>query len=251
LIELTGVTKIYRSGVKAVDNLSLTVQSGELFGFIGPNGAGKSTTIKMMVGLLEPTSGSIKIDGYDIRTQPLEVKKSIAYVPDNPDIYEKLTGIEYLNFIADVYDVPSRLRQERLNYLLDAFDMTNAIGGLIEGYSHGMRQKTVLIGALLHNPSVWILDEPMVGLDPRSAFQLKKMMREHCDQGHTVFFSTHVLEVAERLCDRIGIIDRGRLVACGTLEELRHGQRNESLEELFLQLTDEETVQGAQSEQQQ
>jgi len=198
LIELTEVTKIYRGGVKAVDNLSLTVQSGELFGFIGPNGAGKSTTIKLMVGLLEPTSGSIKIDGYDIRTQPLEVKKSIAYVPDSPDIYEKLTGIEYLNFIADVYDVPSRLRQERLNYLLDAFDMTNAIGGLIEGYSHGMRQKTVLIGALLHNPSVWILDEPMVGLDPRSAFQLKKMMREHCDQGHTVFFSTHVLEVAEK-----------------------------------------------------
>ncbi|AEE97849.1 ABC transporter ATP-binding protein [Mahella australiensis] len=244
MIEITGVSKVYnRSGIKAVDGLNLTVQSGEIFGFIGPNGAGKTTTIKMMVGLLEPTAGSIKIDGYDIRSNAIEAKRRIAYVPDNPDVYEKLRGIEYLNFIADVYDVPIEHRQQRISYLLDTFEMSDAVGDLIQSYSHGMRQKIVLIGALLHDPSVWILDEPMVGLDPHSSFQLKEMMRRHCDEGHTVFFSTHVLEVAERLCDRIGIINKGRLVACGTLDELRHGQMDESLEQLFLQLTEEGAVQ--------
>lgn len=247
MIELMEVTKVYKGGVKAVDNLNLSVNSGELFGFIGPNGAGKTTTIKMMVGLLEPTSGSVKIDGYDVKTNPLDVKKRIAYVPDDPNVYEKLTGLEYLNFIADVYNVPSTVRKERMERLLNVFEMTSSVGSLIESYSHGMRQKIILIGALLHDPSVWILDEPMVGLDPRAAFELKTMMREHCEQGHTVFFSTHVLEVAEKLCDRIGIIDKGHLIACGTLDELRHGQQNESLEQLFLQLTDA-TAEGTESE---
>ncbi|WP_018963783.1 ABC transporter ATP-binding protein [Coprothermobacter platensis] len=247
MIELMEVTKVYKGGVKAVDNLNFSVNSGELFGFIGPNGAGKTTTIKMMVGLLEPTSGSVKIDGYDVKTNPLDVKKRIAYVPDDPNVYEKLTGLEYLNFIADVYNVPSTVRKERMERLLNVFEMTSSVGSLIESYSHGMRQKIILIGALLHDPSVWILDEPMVGLDPRAAFELKTMMREHCEQGHTVFFSTHVLEVAEKLCDRIGIIDKGHLIACGTLDELRHGQQNESLEQLFLQLTDA-TAEGTESE---
>lgn len=243
MIELKSVSKAYNRGaVKAVNNLSLTVQPGEIFGFLGPNGAGKTTTIKLMVGLLEPDSGSISIDGFDMRTDAIEAKRRMAYVPDNPDVYEKLRGIEYLNFIADIYDVPVSQRKERIAGLLDTFELTDAVNDLIQSYSHGMRQKIVLIGALLHDPSVWILDEPMVGLDPRSSFQLKELMRQHCDRGHTVFFSTHVMEVAERLCDRIGIINKGRLIACGTLEELRHGQRDESLEQLFLQLTEEANV---------
>jgi ABC-2 type transport system ATP-binding protein len=240
VIEIRGVSKSYNNGaIKAVDNLSLSVRPGEIFGFLGPNGAGKTTTIKMMVGLLRSDSGSIVINGHDVEKEPLKVKASISYVPDYPEVYEKLTGLEYLTFLADVYRVPRAERMARMKHFLELFNMTDAVGDLIQSYSHGMRQKIVLIGALLPEPEVFILDEPMVGLDPRSAHNLKEYMREHCDRGKTVFFSTHVLEVAEKLCDRIGIISHGRLIACGTMEELKEQAKNTgSLEQIFLELTE-------------
>lgn len=240
MIELKGVSKSYNQGrVKAVDNLDLSVRAGEIFGFLGPNGAGKTTTIKMMVGLLQSDSGVIKINGYDVEKEPLQVKQSIGFVPDNPAVYEKLTGLEYLNFLADVYGVPARERKERMERFLELFELTHAVGDLIQSYSHGMRQKIVLIGALLPQPDVFILDEPLVGLDPKSAHHLKEYMREHCNRGKTVFFSTHVLEVAEKLCDRIGIINKGRLIALGTMEELKEQAKNKgSLENIFLELTE-------------
>lgn len=240
MISIKGVSKSYNKGsVKAVDDLNMEVRSGEIFGFLGPNGAGKTTTIKMIVGLLNPDGGQILLDGRDIQKEPIEAKMGIGYVPDNPDMFERLTGMEYLNFMADVYQVPKEQRRERMQHFLELFDMTNAAGDLIKSYSHGMRQKIILTGALIHNPAMWILDEPLVGLDPKSAHQLKELMRKHCDEGNTVFFSTHVLEVAEKLCDRIGIIHRGKLIAIGTMEELRQGDRAESLESIFLELTEE------------
>jgi ABC-2 type transport system ATP-binding protein len=240
MIEIANLSKSYNKGtVKAVDDLNLTVNNGEIFGFLGPNGAGKTTTIKMMVGLLKPDSGSVTINGNSITENPLAVKRTISFVPDSPEVYEKLTGIEYLNFMGDVYSVPAELRRERLTYLLDLFSLSDAVGDLIQSYSHGMRQKIVLIGAMLHEPDLFILDEPMVGLDPRSSNNLKNYMREHCDAGKTVFFSTHVLEVAEKLCDRIGIINKGRLIACGNMEELKTMAANrENLENIFLELTE-------------
>ncbi len=240
MIEIEGLSKSYNKGtVKAVDDLDLHVKGGEIFGFLGPNGAGKTTTIKMMVGLLKPDGGTVRINGFDIGKEPLRVKESISFVPDNPEVYEKLTGIEYLNFLGDVYGVPGPLRREKISYFLNLFELTGAVNDLVQSYSHGMKQKLVLIGALLHEPQVFILDEPMVGLDPKSSNNLKKYMREHCDSGKTVFFSTHVLEVAERLCDRIGIINQGRLIACGTMEELKTQSRSkESLENIFLELTE-------------
>lgn len=240
MIEIVNLSKSYNKGtVKAVDGLSLRVQAGEIFGFLGPNGAGKTTTIKMMVGLLKADSGSVTINGFNIINSPLAVKKSISFVPDTPEVYEKLTGIEYLNFMGDVYGIPGTVRKERVAKLLDLFALSGAAGDLIQSYSHGMRQKIVLIGAFLHEPELYILDEPMVGLDPRSANNLKNYMREHCSQGKTVFFSTHILEVAERLCDRIGIIHHGKLIACGTLDELKGISENkETLENIFLELTE-------------
>ncbi len=239
MIEITSLSKSYNKGaVKAVDDLNLSVKNGEIFGFLGPNGAGKTTTIKMMVGLLKPDSGSVLINGHSITEDPLTVKKSVSFVPDSPEVYEKLTGIEYLNFMGNVYAVPAEVRSKRLTYLLDLFSLTDAVGDLIQSYSHGMRQKIVLVGAMLHEPELFILDEPMVGLDPRSSNNLKNYMRDHCKEGKTVFFSTHVLEVAEKLCDRIGIIHQGRLIACGTMEELKSLAANrESLENIFLELT--------------
>lgn len=240
MIQITNVSKSYGKGaVKAVDNLNLDVRPGEIFGFLGPNGAGKTTTIKMMVGLLNPDAGSIRILGEDIRDNPLKVKGSIGYVPDNPDVYDRLTGFEYLNFMADVYRVPREIREERMKYFLEMFNLVEAVSDLIKSYSHGMKQKIVLTGALIHDPVVWILDEPMVGLDPKSAHLLKEQMRKHCDRGNSVFFSTHVLEVAEKLCDRIGIINKGRLIAIGTMDELRKGDNAESLEKIFLELTEQ------------
>jgi len=240
MIEIRNLSKSYNKGkVKAVDNLSLNVKSGEIFGFLGPNGAGKTTTIKMLVGLLNPDEGSIRINGYDIRENPIAVKNSIGYVPDNPDIYDRLTGIEYLNFMADVYNVPKDVRKERIEKFLEMFNLADAVSDLIKSYSHGMRQKIVLTGALLHDPAVWILDEPMVGLDPKSAHLLKEQMRAHCEKGNTVFFSTHILEVAEKLCDRIGIIHKGKLIAIGTMDELRRGDKADSLENIFLELTEQ------------
>jgi ABC-type multidrug transport system, ATPase component len=239
MIEIKNVSKCYNKGaVKAVDDMNLTVNKGEIFGFLGPNGAGKTTTIKMIVGLLNPDGGSIKVNGFDIGKNPLEAKKHIGYVPDNPNMYERLTGTEYLNFMGDVYQVPSEVRKERTAHYLEMFDLRDAASDLIKSFSHGMKQKIALTGALIHDPVVWILDEPMVGLDPKSAHLLKEQMREHCDKGNTVFFSTHILEVAEKLCDRIGIIHKGKLVAIGTMDELRQGDNKDSLENIFLELTE-------------
>ncbi len=241
LLQLEEVTKIYRGGsAPAVDNLSLTVPCGEIFGFLGPNGAGKTTTIKLIVGLLRPNRGRIVVKGWEVARDPIKTKSQIGYVPDNPDLYERLTGREYLDLLADVYRVPSAKRSERIDRLLEAFELRDAVGDIIQSYSHGMKQKLALIGALFHNPPLFILDEPMVGLDPRAAHLFKQTLRRHCDLGNTVFFSTHILEVAERLCDRVGIINKGRLIACGTMDELRAlHQKDKSLEEIFLELTEE------------
>lgn len=239
MIELIDVSKSYGGGAKkAVDNLSLTVRPGEIFGFLGPNGAGKTTTIKMLVGLLRPDSGAVRINGADVTRQPLEAKRQIAFVPDTPEVYEKLTGLEYLNFIGDVYGVAPADRRARIDRFATVFELTGALQDRVSGYSHGMQQKLVLLGALLHNPPVWILDEPMVGLDPRASHMLKELMAEHTRAGNTLFFSTHVLEVAEKLCDRVAIIKKGRIIACGTLDELRLRQNGESLEQIFLELTE-------------
>ena len=239
MIEISSLSKSYNKGaIKAVDNLNLSVQPGEIFGFLGPNGAGKTTTIKMMVGLLKSDTGTVVINGHDIDRDPIALKRSISYVPDNAEVYERMSGIEYLNFLGDVYNVPAKERKERVTRFLDLFSLTGAANDLIQSYSHGMRQKIVLTGALLHEPDVFILDEPMVGLDPQSSHNLKEYMREHCDRGKTVFFSTHVLEVAEKLCDRIGIIKSGKLVALGTIDELRgQAESKSSLENIFLELT--------------
>ena len=239
MIELKNVCKSYNKGaVRAVDDLTLTVPPGEIFGFLGPNGAGKTTTIKMIVGILAPDSGAIVIEGRDNRREPLACKEVTAYVPDEPQVYERLTGLEYLNFIADVYGVPARERSERSGRWLEAFELAAVAADPIQTYSHGMRQKIVLTGALLVEPRVFVLDEPMTGLDPRSAHHLKAAMRAHCDRGGTLFFSTHVMEVAETFCDRIAIIHQGRLAACGTLDELRRqGGASKSLENIFLEMT--------------
>ena len=242
MLRLKNLSKTYSKGqVKAVDNINLEVKPGEIFGFLGPNGAGKTTTIKMIVGLLKPDEGNVYIDGIDVWENPLEAKKKISYVPDTPEVYDKLKGIEYLNFIADIYGIPKDIRQERIEKYLDIFELKNAIGNIIGSYSHGMKQKLVLISALIHEPELFILDEPMVGLDPKSSFNLKEIMRQRCKEGKTVFFSTHVLEVAEKLCDRIAIINKGKIIALGTMDELRSAAEDkESLEKIFLELTDDE-----------
>jgi len=240
LIEIKNISKSYaKGGVKAVDDLAIDVRDGEIFGFLGPNGAGKTTTIKMITGILNPDFGSISINGHDIKSDPINARMQFGYVPDNPDMYNRLRGLEYLNFMGDVYEVPQNVRKERIKSLLERFELYDAANDLIQSYSHGMKQKIVVIGALLHNPSVWILDEPMTGLDPRSAFTLKEMMKEHVGQGKTVFFSTHVLEVAEKLCDRIAIINKGKLMFAGTMDEIREFARaTESLENIFLEMTE-------------
>ncbi|MDF2502676.1 MULTISPECIES: ABC transporter ATP-binding protein [Clostridium] len=241
MIEITDVNKSYNKTSKAVDSLNLTINDGEIFGFLGHNGAGKTTTIKMITGILKKDSGYIGINGIDITEKPIEAKKQFGYVSDNPDIFLRLKGIEYLNFMADMYDVTNDIRMDRIKNLSERFEMTSALGDKIQSYSHGMRQKIVIMGVLIHSPSTWILDEPMTGLDPKSSFTLKEMMREHADSGKTVFFSTHVLEVAEKLCDRVGIINKGKLLFCGTLTEMReHFKTNESLEKMFLEMTGHE-----------
>ena len=241
MLKIKNVSKSYSKGnVKAVDNLNLNVERGEIFGFIGPNGAGKTTTIKMICGILPPDSGNILIDGYDINENPIAAKRAIGYVPDNHETYERLSGIEYLNFIADVYEVDPDVRNERMEKYLEMFSIADAAGERIKTYSHGMKQKLMVTAALLHHPPLWILDEPLTGLDPKSSMLLKEEMHKHCSAGNTVFFSTHVLEVAERLCDRIGIIQHGRLIAVGTLDELRGPKANETLEKIFFELTESE-----------
>jgi ABC-2 type transport system ATP-binding protein len=241
MIELNEISKSYNGKYKAVDNLTLTINSGEIFGFLGPNGAGKSTTIKMITGIIKPDNGSINVNGVNILKQPIEAKQQIGYVPDSPDMFLRLKGIEYLNFMSDIYDIPTDIRQERINKLSREFDMDSAIGDKIGSYSHGMRQKIIVMGVLVHDPSVWILDEPMTGLDPKSSYVLKEMMRSHADSGKTVFFSTHVLEVAEKLCDRVAIINKGKILFCGSIKEMKNNlKEDESLEKMFLELVEDE-----------
>ncbi|MBQ7865741.1 MAG: ABC transporter ATP-binding protein [Clostridia bacterium] len=235
------VSKQYgKSATLAVDDLNMTVETGKVFGYIGPNGAGKSTTIRLMTGILAPTSGRVVIGGHDMAKDPIAAKRHIGFVPDAHELYDRLTGLEYLNFMADVYQVEPAKRKEHVEKYLNLFELEDAAGEQIRSYSRGMKQKLTIIGALIHNPPVWVLDEPMVGLDPKSSHVLKEEMRRHCDAGNTVFFSTHVLEVAEKLCDEIAIIDKGKVLARGTMEELRSGETGSSLEELFLQLTEAE-----------
>jgi ABC-2 type transport system ATP-binding protein len=242
MIELQQLSKAYNKGrVQAVKGLTLRVEKGELFGFLGPNGAGKTTTIKMIVGLLRPDSGTVLLDGIDARREPLKAKSIVGYCPDDPALYDKMTGIKFLAFIADVFAVAAGRRSARIAELAETFEMKEALGEVIGAYSHGMRQKLSLIAALLHDPDILILDEPIVGLDPRAAFTLKETMKGLCRRGKTVFFSTHIMEVAERLCDRVGIISHGELVAAAPLEELRRkaGEESATLEKLFLEMTDE------------
>ena len=239
MIKIENVSKSYNKKNKTIDNINLEIKSGEIFGFLGPNGAGKTTTIKMITGILDIDEGDIFIDNNSITKNPIEAKKAFGYVPDSPDMFLRLRGIEYLNFMADIYDVPEDIRKTRIEELAKKFEIYDDLKTYIKDYSHGMRQKIVLIGVLLHNPKNWILDEPMVGLDPKSSFTLKEMMKEHSKNGNTVFFSTHVLEVAEKICDRIGIIQKGNLIFVGTVEEMKKKfNTEESLEELFIEITE-------------
>ena len=239
MIELSHVTKVYGGTHTAVKDCSFQVEDGKITGFIGPNGAGKTTTLKMITGILEPTEGQILLDGTDIQINPLEAKKKIGFVSDNPDNFLRLKGLEYLNFMADIYDVPQAGRMEKIQAMAKRFEIEDVLGDKILSYSHGMRQKVMVMGALIHDPSLWILDEPMTGLDPRAAFELKEMMREHAQSGHAVLFSTHVLEVAEKLCDQVVIINKGQIVFQGTLDQLRADYpEEESLEDIFLAVTE-------------
>ncbi len=247
MISIRDVSKTYGGGVKAVDGITLAIRSGEIFGFLGPNGAGKTTTIKMVTGILHPDTGTILVDGHDIVKDPIAAKKAFGFVPDDPNLFPRLKGIEYLNFIGDLYGVDAAVRRDRIASLAARFGLEKALPDRIQSYSHGMRQKLILLGALLHEPPVWILDEPMTGLDPRSAFEMKEMMRQHADKGHTVFFSTHVLDVAEKVCDRVAVIDKGRILFCGSIAEMRahFADGTTSLEEMFLEMTGETNGNGA------
>lgn len=236
MIEIKNVSKTYNGNIKAIDNLNLKINDGEIVGFIGLNGAGKTTAIKMMTGILVPDTGTITINGYDIVKDSLKAKQIIGYIADNPDMFLKLTGIEFINFIANIYKVPVTLRKKRIKLFGERFGLSDVLDKPMQGYSHGTRQKMMVVAALVHDPAVWILDEPLIGLDPTSAFELKKMMREHADKGNAVFFSTHVLEVAEKLCDRIAIIDKGKIVFVGTLKELKDKYDKKDLEKLFMEV---------------
>ncbi len=232
MLKIEHLTKEYGEK-KAVDDLSLEIESGEIYGFIGHNGAGKTTTLKSVVGILKFDAGEVYIDGESVQAAPLVCKKKIAYIPDNPDLYEFMSGIKYLNFIADVYGVGANQRQEKIRKYADLFEITADLAQPIAAYSHGMKQKLAIISAWLHDPKLIIMDEPFVGLDPKAAHILKGMMRELCDEGGAIFFSTHVLEVAEKLCDKVAIIKGGKLIRCGTMEEVKG---DDSLEDVFLEL---------------
>lgn len=242
MIQIENVTKTYNTSVRAINNLNLTVNDGEIVGFIGPNGAGKTTTLKMMTGILKPDCGSIHINGYDIQKEPLKAKQEIGYIADSPDMFLRLKGIEFMNLISDIYKVPADLRKERIEAFAERFELTDAMDKPMQSYSHGMRQKTMVAAALVHNPAVWILDEPLTGLDPKSSYNLKNMMREHADAGNSVLFSTHVLEVAEKLCDKVIIIHHGETLFYGTLEELTAQYPEMDLEKIFLEMTAHETI---------
>lgn len=234
MLQIKKLTKIYKGGKKAVSDLNLTVEAGDIYGFIGHNGAGKTTTIKCIVGIHDFDEGEILVDHMSVKANPLQCKSVMAYIPDNPDLYEYLTGIQYLNFIADIYHVSAEEREKRISEEADAFEITVALGDLISSYSHGMKQKLAIIGALIHRPKLLILDEPFVGLDPKSALVLKNKMHALCDEGSAIFFSTHVLDVAEKLCNKVAIIREGQLIASGNMEELT---KNSSLESVFMEVT--------------
>ena len=236
MLEIKNYSKSYGEGKKAADNVSLNVMSGDIYGFIGHNGAGKSTTIRAVVGVLDFTEGEIFIDGHSVKDEPLECKIVTAYIPDNPDLYDNLTGIQYLNFVADVFDIDANVRQEKIKKYADLFEITDSLGDLIGSYSHGMKQKVAIISALIHDPKLLVLDEPFVGLDPKATFTLKEIMHEMCEKGTAVFFSTHVLDVAEKLCNKVAIIKQGRIIDSGTMEEITAGH---SLEETFLEADNE------------
>ncbi len=232
MLKIEHLTKTY-GDKKAVDDLSLHIQPGEIYGFIGHNGAGKTTTLKSVVGILQFDEGTITINGTSILDDPIKCKKELAYIPDNPDLYEFMSGIKYLNFVADIFGVSAAERQERISKYADMFELTQDLAQPISAYSHGMKQKLSVIAGLIHCPKLIIMDEPFVGLDPKASHLLKGMMREHCDAGGAIFFSTHVLEVAEKLCDKVAIIKQGRLIKAGTMDEVRG---DDSLEEVFLEL---------------
>lgn len=236
VLEIQHLTKSYGGEVKAVDDVSLSVDAGDIFAFIGPNGAGKTTTIKAVVGILDFNEGEIFIDGKSVRHDPVACKEVTAYIPDNPDLYDTLKGIDYLNFICDLFEVPAKLREDRIARYGNALELSKYLGDPISSYSHGMKQKLAVISALVHAPKLMVLDEPFVGLDPRAAFQLKQFMHELTRSGSAIFYSTHVLEVAEKLCDKVAIIQNGRIVEAGTMEEVRG---NQSLESVFMELTED------------
>lgn len=239
MISIKNVSKSYDKKNKIIDKLNLEINDGEIFGFLGPNGAGKSTTIKMITGILDIDEGDILINNKSIINNPIETKKEFGYVPDNPDMFLKLKGIEYLNFLADIYEVGLEDRKQKIEELTKLFEINDVLNDKIQSYSHGMRQKIVIIGSLLHEPKNWIIDEPMTGLDPKATYELKQIMKKNTKQNKCVFFSTHILDVAEKLCDKIGIINKGKLLFVGTLEEMRNElKENKSLEELFMEITE-------------
>ena len=236
ILDIRNYSKSYGGDKAAVEDVSLTVMSGDIYGFIGHNGAGKSTTIRAVVGVLDFKDGEIFIDGHSVKNEPMACKRVTAYIPDNPDLYENLTGIQYLNFVADVFDISLEVREERILKYGNLFEITDSLGDLISSYSHGMKQKVAIISALIHEPKLMVLDEPFVGLDPKASFTLKEIMHEMCQKGSAVFFSTHVLDVAEKLCNKVAIIKKGKIVTTGTMEELT---REHSLEEAFLEVENE------------
>ena len=250
MLEIRHFSKSYGSDKLAADDVNITVESGDIYGFIGHNGAGKSTTIRAAVGVLDFTDGDIYIDGHSVKDEPMECKRVTAYIPDNPDLYENLTGIQYLNFISDVFEISANDREERVKKYADAFEikdtsdkdtiinkLVGVLGDAINSYSHGMKQKLAIISALIHEPKLLVLDEPFVGLDPKATFTLKEIMHEMCENGTAIFFSTHVLDVAEKLCNKVAIIKQGKIIAAGTMEELTEGH---SLEEAFLEVVSHE-----------
>lgn len=237
MLKITNYSKSYTKGVKAVDNMTLEVKAGDLFGFIGHNGAGKTTTIKSVVGILPFDEGTITIGGIDVTENSIECKRMLAYIPDNPEMYESLTGIQYLNFLGDIFRISVEQRRQRVTEYAGMLELTGVLNDPISSYSHGMKQKIEIVGALMHEPRLLVLDEPFVGLDPKAAFTLKSIMKDFCARGNSIFFSTHVLEVAEKLCNKIAIIKGGQLVACGGMEEVKG---DGSLEEVFMELINHE-----------
>ncbi|MDE6188953.1 MAG: ABC transporter ATP-binding protein [Clostridia bacterium] len=245
ILTITNLSKKYKGNDKyAVQDLCLEVKAGELVAFLGPNGAGKSTTIKCITGALPYSAGNISICGFDLHDNPISAKKNMGYVPDNHFLYETMTANEYINFMADIYGVGLNDRKQRAEKYLSLFELTDVANKQVGGYSHGMKQKICIIGALIHEPKLWILDEPLTGLDPKSAYNLKMLMKEHCKQGNSVLFSSHIIEVVEKLCDKVAIIDKGKLIVSGSMEEIKSSNTDNSLEEFFMSVTNGSEVDG-------